>query len=467
VDYDVIVIGAGAGGEAAGSLSAQLGGRVAVVERDLFGGLCSFWACMPSKTLLDAAERRATGASYPWERASARRDWMISREGIDYPDDAGHVSGLESSGAETIRGTARVVGAGTVEVRADGGTPRTLEARSLVLAVGSAPVIPQVEGLEEAGYWTSNEGTALRDLPSSIVVMGGGVVGVELAQVYARFGIKTVVVQGTDRILPRDHPTSSQILADQLTEEGVELRTGVTATSVKAGGQGRIVSLSDGSKVEGAELLVAVGRRAANLRDLGCEEAGVKLDARGQASPDQRMRIADGMYVAGDCAGGLQFTHIADYEGRVAARNALGQAAQADLSAVPRTTFTDPETAAVGITLQEAWEKGLDAFEVSQDFSTSARGFTIEPRRPSDQAIREGSPGHITAVVDRQRAVLVGAFAACPGAGELIHEATLAMKVEVPVRVLADTIHAFPTASRVFGNVMAEARDRLDSKEES
>lgn len=466
MDYDVIVIGAGAGGEAAGSLSAELGGRVAVVERDLFGGLCSFWACMPSKTLLDAAERRATGASYPWERASARRDWMISREEIDYPDDSGHISGLESSGAETIRGIARVVGAGRVEIRTNGGAPRTLEARNLVLAVGSAPVIPQVEGLEGAGYWTSNQGTALRELPSSIVVMGGGVVGVELAQVYARFGIKTVVIQGTDRILPRDHPASSRILTDQLTEEGVDLRTGVTATGVKAGGRGRIVALSDGTTVEGAELLVAVGRRAADLRDLGCEDAGVKLDARGQAAPDKRMRIAEGMYVAGDCAGGLQFTHIADYEGRVAARNAMGQAAEADLSAVPRTTFTDPETAAVGLTLQEAWEKGVDAFEVSQDFSTSARGFTIEPRRPADQAIKEGSPGHITAVVDRQRAVLVGAFAACPRAGELIHEATLAMKVDVPVRVLADTIHAFPTASRVFGNVMAEARDRLDSKED-
>jgi pyruvate/2-oxoglutarate dehydrogenase complex dihydrolipoamide dehydrogenase (E3) component len=464
VDYDVVVIGAGAGGEAAGSLSAQLGGKVAVVERDLFGGLCSFWACMPSKTLLDAAARRPVGGRYPWDWASARRDWMITREEIPYPDDTGHVKGLESAGAEVVRGTARVVAPGRVEVRSDGAV-RTLESRNLVLAVGSAPVIPMVDGLAEAGFWTSNDGTSLRALPSSILVLGGGVVGVELAQVYARFGVKTTLIQGTDRILPRDHPKSSAVVAEQLRVDGVDIRTNVTATRVRAGGPGRIVQLSDGSSVETAELLVAVGRRPADLRELGSEEAGVTLDGRGRAEPDGQMRIHDRMFVAGDCAGGLQFTHVADYEGRIAARAALGQDVRADLVAVPRTTFTDPETSAVGMTVQEAWEKGVDAYEVTADFSTSARGYTIEPHRPADGPILEGTSGHVTAVVDRDRGVLVGAFAACPGAGELIHEATLAIKAEIPVRVLADTIHAFPTSSRVFGNLMAEARDRLDSEE--
>jgi len=462
VDYDVVVIGAGAGGEAAGSLAGQLGGKAAVVERDLFGGLCSFWACMPSKTLLDAAARRALGGEYPWAWASDRRDWMISREGIPYPDDAGHVKGLEDAGAEVIRAEARVVGPGRVEVRSNGGPARSLETRNLVLAVGSAPVIPMVEGLEQAGYWTSNDGTALRELPSSILVLGGGVVGVELAQVYARFGVRTTLVQGTDRILPRDHPKSSEIVAAQLRQEGVDIRTDVTATAVRAGGAGRIVELSDGSSVDAAEVMVAVGRRAANLRDLGCEEAGVQLDARGQASPDKQMRIADGVFVAGDCAGGLQFTHVADYEGRIATRAAMGQDVQADLAAVPKTTFTDPEASSVGLTLQEAWEAGLDAFEMSADFATSARGYTIEPHREASGPILEGTSGHVTVVVDRDQEVLVGAFAACPGAGELIHEATLAIKTGVPVPVLADTIHAFPTASRVFGNLMADVRDRPD-----
>ncbi len=462
--YDVVVIGAGAGGEAAGSLSAQLNRKVAVVERSLVGGLCSFWACMPSKTLLDAAGRRAVGADYPWERASARRDWMISRERIPRPDDGGHVRALESEGAEVLRGTARLVGRGAVEVQRDGERPRTLGTEAVILAVGSAPVVPDVDGLEDAGYWVSDDATSTRDLPSSLVILGGGVVGVELAQVFARFGTRTTLIQGPDRILPRDHPKSSEAVDRQLRGEGVEIRTGVTATAVARGGAGRRVTLTDGTEVEGAELLVAVGRRAADLRALGGEDAGIRVDDRGAASPDERMAVADGVFVAGDCAGGAQFTHVADYEGRVAARAAAGQDVRADLATIPAVTFTDPETASVGLTVQAARERGRDAFEVTVDFATTARGFTIEPRRRSDDPILEGSPAHITVVVDRERRVLVGAFAACPGAGELIHEPALAIKGRVPVDVLADTIHAFPTAARALGNLMAEARDRCEAR---
>jgi pyruvate/2-oxoglutarate dehydrogenase complex dihydrolipoamide dehydrogenase (E3) component len=461
VDYDVIVIGAGAAGEAAGSLGAELESKVAVVERDLVGGLCSFWACMPSKTLLDSASRRALGSNYPWKRASERRDWMISREGIDYPDDSGRVKSLEAAGAAVIKGTARITGPGTVEVQNDHRKPETLQARSLILCIGSTPLVPAIDGLEETGYWTSNEGTALRELPSSIVVMGGGPVGVELAQVYGRFGVKTVLVQGGDRILPRDHPKSAEILADQLEAEGVDVLTGVQATRVRPGGAGRKVELSNGSVIETAQILLAVGRRPGNLRGIGVEEAGGELNGNGAAEPDNRMRIRGNVFVAGDCAGGLQFTHLADYEGRIAVRSALGHDARADLSAVPKTTFTDPETSSVGLSIDEAWYHGMDAFEVTQDFSKTARGYTIEPRRKSPTAILEGTPGHVTAVVDRERGLLVGAFAACPGAAEFIHEAVLAIKQRIPVSVLADTIHAFPTGGRVFGNLMADALKRL------
>lgn len=457
---DVLVIGAGAAGEAAGTLGAELGGRVAVVERDLFGGQCSFWACLPSKTLLDAAHRRALGADYPWERAAARRDWMISREKIDYPDDANHVQRLESAGAGLVRGEARIAGPGRVEVRRNGENPQPLEAPNLIVAIGSHPVIPPVEGLEEAGYWTSNDGTSFRDLPSSIVVLGGGPVGVELAQVYARFGVRTCIVQGGDRILPRDHPKSSEVLAEELHREGVEIRTGVHGVRVRRGGAGRIVELSDGSTVEGAELLVAVGRRPADLRGLGTEEAGADLGERGEVHPDPQMRVADGLFVAGDCAGGMQFTHVADYQGRIAVRVALGQEAKADLSAIPRTTFTDPETAAVGLTVDEASSQGLDAFEETMDFATTSRGFTIEPTRPTGEGF-SGSPGHVTAVVDRERGTLVGAFAACPGASELINEAALVVKLGVPVGVVADSIHAYPTAARVLAGVCAAADLKL------
>ncbi|MBA3552721.1 MAG: NAD(P)/FAD-dependent oxidoreductase [Actinobacteria bacterium] len=457
--YDLVVVGAGAAGEAAGSAARELGARVATVERDLVGGECAFWACMPSKTLLDAARWRAMGADYPWERASERRDWMISREGIPYPDDGGHARGAEEGEGELVRGEARIVGPGRVEVRlVDGGSPRKLEARALVIATGSVPLIPPIDGLREAGFWTNREATSLRELPSSIVVLGGGPVGVEMAQVYVRFGVRTVLVEGHDRILPRDHPRSSAAVAAQLRDEGLDIRTGVRATGVAKGGAGRTVRLSDGATLEASVVLVAVGRRPADLRAIGIEEAGVRLDERGASSPDESLRIGEGVFVAGDAAGGLQFTHVADYEGRIAARAALGTPSRADLSAVPRTTFTDPETGAVGLTVEEASSKGIDAFEVTADFATSARGFTLERVGGGP---KEGAPGHITAVVDRDRGILCGAFAACPGASELISEAVLAIKQGIPVSVLADTIRAFPTGARVFGNVMGDAARRL------
>jgi pyruvate/2-oxoglutarate dehydrogenase complex dihydrolipoamide dehydrogenase (E3) component len=449
VDQEIIVIGGGAAGEAAGFAAAALGAPAVLVERALVGGECPFWACMPSKTLLDSAAQRACGADYDWARASARRDWMISREQIDYPDDSGHVRRMEAAGTRVIRGEARIVSRGVVEVR----TPErveTLEAASVIVAAGSSPFVPPIPGLDEVPYWTSREATSTRELPSSVVILGGGVVGVEMAQVFVRFGVRVALVEGGERILSRDHPLTSAAVADQLVEEGLDLHTGVSAQRVRAGGAGRIVELSDGSTVEGAELLVAVGRRPADIRALGAEDAGATLDERGAATPDEQLRIADGLFVAGDVTGGLQFTHVADYEGGIAARAAAGRPDKADLRVVPKVTFTDPEAAAVGLTLEEAQAQGIDAFEISRDFASTGKGQTIE-----------GSRGHLTAVVDRERRGLVGEFAACPGAGELIHEAVLAMKMDVPIEVLADTIHAFPTSARVMGGVYQEAAGRL------
>jgi pyruvate/2-oxoglutarate dehydrogenase complex dihydrolipoamide dehydrogenase (E3) component len=397
---------------------------------------------------LNSAARRAGGLELSWDHASARRDWMISREHIDYPDDAGHVRRLEAAGTRGVRGEAHIVGARTVEV-AGGADQGTIRADSIVVAAGSAPNIPPIPGLDAVPYWTSREATSTRELPSSLVILGGGVVGVEMAQVFVRFGVHVTLVEGGDRILSRDHPLTSAAVTDQLVEEGLDLRTGVTASAVKAGGPGRIVELSDGSTAEGAELLVAVGRRPADLRALGVEAAGATLGERGTVAPDDQLRIADGLFVAGDAAGGLQFTHVADYEGGLAVRAALGRGDRADLRAVPKVTFTDPEAAAVGLTVEEARADGVAAFEISRDFASTGKGQTIE-----------GARGHLTAVVDADRGRLVGAFAACPGAGELIHEAVLAMKLDVPLDILADTIHAFPTSARVFGGVFQEAAKR-------
>jgi dihydrolipoamide dehydrogenase len=448
-DLDLVIIGGGAAGEAAGFLAPELGGRAALVERDLLGGQCPFWACMPSKTLLASASQRVCDPAYPWQRASDRRDWMISREGIPYPDDSGHIRSMETAGTRVHKAEARIVGPGTIEVTEKGST-QTLRTRSIIVAAGSTPFIPPIDGIDTTPYWTSPNATSTRDLPSSLVILGGGVVGVELAQVFLRFGVDVTLVEGGERILAREHPLTSKHVTDQLVEEGLRLRTGVSATSVSTGGAGRVVTLSDGSSAAGAELLVAVGRRPADLRALGVEEAGVTLNDRGAATPDAQLRIGESVFVAGDAAGGLQFTHVADYEGRATVRAALGSDAVADLRVVPRAIFTDPEAASVGMTVAEARAAGIDGLEVSQDFASSGKGQTIE-----------GSRGHLTAVVDRDRGVLVGAFAVCPGAGELIHEATLAMKLDVPLSVLTDTIRAFPTSARVMGNVFQQAADQI------
>ncbi len=451
MDLDIIVIGGGPAGEAAGFRGPELDAHVAVVERDLLGGECPFWACLPSKTLLNSAALRHAGADYPWQRASDRRDWMISREGTDYPSDAGHVKRMEATGTRVVRGEARIVGPGRVEVRpSNGGSVETLEAPSVIVSAGSTPFVPPIDGLDTVPFWTSRAATSTRDLPSSLVILGGGVVGIELGQVFLRFGTEVTIVEGSDRILSRDHPRSSAVVAEQLTLEGATIRIGVSAVGVRAGGAGRIVELSDGSFVEGAELLVAVGRRPADLRALGVEEGGVTLDERGRATVDEQLGIGPGVFVAGDAAGGLQFTHLADHEGSKAVEAALGRHPSLDLRAVPKATFTDPEVGAVGLTVEEAQAAGLDAFEISRDWATTGKGQTYDDPR-----------GHITAVIDRERKVLAGAFLACPGAAELIHEATLALKLDVPIAVLADTIHAFPTSGKVLGGVFLEAAKQL------
>ncbi|MEO7804491.1 MAG: NAD(P)/FAD-dependent oxidoreductase [Actinomycetota bacterium] len=445
LDFDIIVIGAGAAGEGAAYMGAELGGKVAIIERELVGGECSFWACMPSKTLLHSAAKH-----HSWRSASERRDWMISREGIDYPSDETHVQRLEEQGVAVVRGSARITGKGSVEVVADGQVPRSLTCTNIVVAAGSVPFVPAVPGLLEAGYWTNREATSARDLPSSLVIMGAGPMGVETAQLYTRFGVSVVLIDGNDRILPRDHPASSLAVSGRLVEEGVSMKLGVRVVAVKQGGAGRIVELSDGTQVEGSELVLAVGRRGADLRQLGVEEAGVILGKGGIPSPDDQMRIGPGVFVAGDASGGLQFTHLADYEGRVAAKAAMGKPAKADHASVPKATYTDPETGAVGVMLPEALAGGMDAFEVTQEFAMTSKGMTVE-----------GAVGHMSAVVDRSNGLLVGAFAACLGASEFIHEAVLAIKYQLPVSAIGDTIHAFPTAARGFANMMLEAEKQL------
>ena len=450
--FDIVVIGAGGAGEAAVHLARGRGASVAVIDRELFGGSCPFWACMPSKALLHAASVHHAGGDYPWARASDFRDYMINREGTDWPDDGGHVSSLEKAGATVIRGAARFAAPGSVIVTGDDGTEAELEAGAVIVAVGSHSRIPDLPGLEEIEPWTNRQGTSTRELPTSLVVLGAGPTGVELSQVFARYGVDVTLVHPRGRVNDKDHPRSSDLLAGALEADGVRIRLNVRAERIdaRAGSDGaHVIHLSDGSTVEGHEILLAIGRDypldELNLSAIGVEPVDGRLDV------DDRLRIAPNVYVAGDVAGPEMHTHLAHYQGEMAARQALGDDVRPDHTAIPRAIYTDPQTASVGLQVEEARERGIDALEFSVDLATTAKGYTAEAK------------GHATVVVDRQAGTLVGAFLAGPGVSETIHEAVLAIKLGTPLAVLADTIHAFPTVARVLGTAFVNAHRALEA----
>jgi pyruvate/2-oxoglutarate dehydrogenase complex dihydrolipoamide dehydrogenase (E3) component len=452
-DFDFVILGAGAAGESALTEARERGQSVAIVESDLFGGSCAYWACMPSKALLHAAAVHHARGDFPWEKASDFRDWMINREGIDYPDDSKHEKDYRSQGAEPIRGKARIVGPGRVDVKTRDGASRRLAARFILVAVGSTTRIPPMEGLDRVSAWTNREGTSTRELPASLLIMGGGPTGAELAQVYMRYGVPVTIIESNPRLLSRDHPSNSAAIAQALTREGVTIRSSVRATRAEAGdgpGAPARVRLSDGSWVEGHAVLVAIGR-AFPLDDLGLENIGVQL-VEGRAKPDERLRLAENVFIVGDPAGPEMHTHVSHYEGEMAVRIALGEDVTPDFRAIPRATYTDPETASVGMLLEEAEKAGHAAIERTIDIGTSAKGYVSQ------------SGGHVTLVVDRADGQLLGAFVAGPGASEVIHEAVLAIKARIPIEVLADTLHAFPTTARVMGTLFMQVAKELDRR---
>ncbi|OLC52976.1 MAG: hypothetical protein AUH85_15390 [Chloroflexi bacterium 13_1_40CM_4_68_4] len=450
--FDFVVLGAGATGEAAAHYARGRGASVAIVDRDLFGVSCAYWACIPSKTLLHCAEVRAHGGDYPWPKASARRDYMINRVDRDYPDDSSHVKRLEAAGATAIRGVARLAGPHRVEVRRDGRV-RTLDARNVVIAVGSVGKVPKVAGLSEAGYWTNVEATSLRELPRSVVILGAGPSGVEIAQYLARYGVRTTII-APRAVNPTDHPRSSAVIAQTLRRSGVDVRENVRATRVRPhGGSARehVVELSDGSSVAAEVIQLSVGRTSATaLAELGLDTIGVAYDGADALRPDDRLRVAEDTYAVGDVMDRELSTHLGHHEGEMAVRVALGDDVRVDLSAVPRAVYTDPETAAVGLRLDQARDQGIDAFEETTEFATSTKGY-----------IAETDLGHLTIVVDRASKTLAGAFIAGVGASEALHVAVLALKLRTPIDTLAQTIHAFPTTSRELGGLFASAAAKL------
>jgi pyruvate/2-oxoglutarate dehydrogenase complex dihydrolipoamide dehydrogenase (E3) component len=445
--YDFAIIGAGPAGEAAAFKARELGARVAIADRLWFGGSCPHIGCVPSKSLLHAASRHAGGDDYPWQRASERRDYMVNRAtDADEPDDSSHVKALQAAGATTLRGDARIVARGDVEVTRDGGADR-LTADHVVIAVGSVSKVPRVEGIGDVRVWTNREATLARELPASLLVLGGGPTGCELAQVYARFGVPVTIVQSGPRLLPSDHPRNAEAVTAGLRESGVEVRTGVKAVRARPGrgGEPDTIELDDGTTARGHAILLAVGREFP-LDDLGIEHYGLDPSGRVPFPRDGRLRVADGLWAVGDVAGPELHTHQGHYQGELAVRMALGDPVRPDYRALPRATYTDPEAAFVGMSLDQAREAGIDAFEEVAELPRTAKGYSVE-----------ATTGHVTIVIDRASRELVGAAIAAPDASAAIHECVLAIKARVPVDVLADTIHAFPSTSRILNGLFAAA----------
>jgi pyruvate/2-oxoglutarate dehydrogenase complex dihydrolipoamide dehydrogenase (E3) component len=451
--FDFVIIGAGPAGESAAFEARHRGATVAIVDRRWFGGSCPHIGCIPSKSLLNSAERHhENAAAWSWQQASERRDWMINRlPDAAEPDDAHHVDPLREAGAVIYRGEAEVMTRGVVDVRHDSETHR-LEAKNIMIAVGSSSKVPQIPGLEAIKVWTNREATLARELPRSLLVLGGGPTGCELAQAYVRFGVPVTIVQSGDRLMPTDHPRNSATVTEALREDGVVVRLGARAVRARAGAGtdgAHVVDLSDGTTAEGHAILLAVGREFP-IDDLGLECYGVDMTGRSHSPHDGRLRVAEGLWIIGDPAGPELHTHQAHYQGEVAVRMALGDDVRPDYRALPRASYTDPEAAFVGVSLEQAKDAGIDAIEFVADFATSTRGYGIQAKR-----------GHVTIIVDRASKTLVGAAMACPDASAAIHECVLAIRARVPIDVLADTIHAFPSTSRILNGLFADARRAL------
>ena len=452
--FDLVIIGAGPAGEAAAYKARALGSSVAIVDQRWFGGSCPHIGCLPSKALLHgAAEHAANPDRYRWPRASAHRDFMVNRAAdAAEPDDSGHARRLEEAGATVYRGVGSITGRGRVLVRHEDAT-HELNARDVMIAVGSVSKVPPIQGLDGIDVWTNEHATLARDLPRSLVILGGGPTGCELAQVYARFGIPTTIVQSGPRLAPTDHPRNSAVIRQALERDGVTVRLGVRATRARSGAgteDSHVLDLDDGSSVEGHAVLLAVGRES-SIDVLGLEHYGIDTSGRTPYPRDGRLRVADGLWIVGDAAGPELHTHQGHYQGELAVRMLHGEPVTPDYRALPRATYTDPEAAFVGVTVEHARDGGIDAFELTADFATSSRGYSIE-----------ADMGHITIVVDRTSRQLVGAAMACRDASAAIHECVLAIQARVPMDVLSETIHAFPSTSRILNGLFADARRELD-----
>jgi pyruvate/2-oxoglutarate dehydrogenase complex dihydrolipoamide dehydrogenase (E3) component len=453
-DVDVVVIGMGPGGEYAAGALAEAGLVVAGVEARLVGGECPYWGCVPSKMMIRAANliaegRRVNGMA---GRARVDPDWApvarrIRDDATDNWDDKVAADRFTGKGGILVRGHGRISGPGEVTVTplSGPGEDQVLRARrGIVINTGTAPAVPPIPGLVGSPYWTNREAIEAERVPASLVVLGGGTIGVELGQVFARFGSRVTVMEAMDRLLPLEEPEAGKLLAEVFAREGIGVHTGQHATGVGYNRDCFTVTIDGGEEFTGGALLVATGRRT-DLAAVGVGAVGIDETLR--AIPvDDHLRAAHGVWALGDITGKGAFTHMSIYQARIVVADILGQPGfPAQYHAVPRVTFTDPEIGAVGLTEAEARERGLDVRTGMTPIPTSARGWIH----------KAGNDGFIKLVEDAGTGVLAGATSAGPVGGEVLSALAVAVHARVPVQTMREMIYAYPTFHRAIEDALA------------